>query len=167
MHRKASTICSSSAVATGSRALALMLLAAAPGPAAKEASFFRGINLNGPALTIDGRSWEAGKEAKDFKATGKTFANQKVILKPSADAARTQMIRSSVWGAEVKLEVNDVPPGVYQCFLYVWDKVHVHDFHATILHLLGIDHERLTYRYGGRDYRLTDVFGNVVGEILA
>ena len=42
------------------------------------------------------------------------------------------------------------------------DKVHVHDFHATILHLLGLDHERLTYRYGGRDYRLTDVDGRVV-----
>ncbi|MCG3197197.1 MAG: DUF1501 domain-containing protein [Candidatus Omnitrophica bacterium] len=47
------------------------------------------------------------------------------------------------------------------------DKVHVHDFHATILHLMGFDHERLTYRYGGRDYRLTDVHGNVVKEILA
>ncbi len=46
-------------------------------------------------------------------------------------------------------------------------RTHVHDLHATILHLLGIDHERLTYRYGGRDYRLTDVFGNVVKEILA
>lgn len=46
-------------------------------------------------------------------------------------------------------------------------KVHVHDVHATILHLLGIDHERLTYRYSGRDFRLTDVSGNVVREILA
>ncbi len=45
--------------------------------------------------------------------------------------------------------------------------VHVHDFHATILHLLGLDHERLTYRHAGRDYRLTDVEGKVVGEILA
>jgi hypothetical protein len=47
------------------------------------------------------------------------------------------------------------------------DKVHVHDLHATILHLMGIDHERLTYRYGGRDYRLTDVYGHVVRGILA
>ncbi|MDP3069347.1 MAG: DUF1501 domain-containing protein [Opitutaceae bacterium] len=46
-------------------------------------------------------------------------------------------------------------------------KVHVHDFHATILHLLGLDHERLTFRHGGRDYRLTDVFGHVVRDILA
>lgn len=45
--------------------------------------------------------------------------------------------------------------------------VHVHDFHATILHLLGLDHERLTYRHAGRDYRLTDVSGHVVKEILA
>jgi len=45
--------------------------------------------------------------------------------------------------------------------------VHVHDFHATILHLLGIDHEKLTYRHAGRDYRLTDVEGHVVKEILA
>lgn len=47
------------------------------------------------------------------------------------------------------------------------DKVHVHDFHATILHLLGLDHERLTYRHTGRDYRLTDVHGEVVKSILS
>ena len=47
------------------------------------------------------------------------------------------------------------------------DKVHVHDLHATILHLLGLDHERLTYRYGGRDFRLTDVEGSVVDQIFA
>lgn len=46
-------------------------------------------------------------------------------------------------------------------------KVHTHDLHATMLHLLGLDHERLTYRHGGRDYRLTDVKGRVVREILA
>jgi arylsulfatase A-like enzyme len=45
--------------------------------------------------------------------------------------------------------------------------VHVHDFHATILHLLGLDHTRLTYRYAGRDFRLTDVHGNVVQAVLA
>ena len=46
------------------------------------------------------------------------------------------------------------------------DKVHVHDMHATVLHLLGLDHERLTYRHAGRDYRLTDVYGQVVKKIL-
>jgi hypothetical protein len=52
-------------------------------------------------------------------------------------------------------------------FAAVEDRVHVHDLHATILHLLGLDHEKLTFRYGGRDYRLTDVHGRVVKEILA
>jgi hypothetical protein len=47
------------------------------------------------------------------------------------------------------------------------DKVHVHDLHATILHLMGLDHERLTYHYSGRNFRLTDVYGRVVNEILA
>ena len=47
------------------------------------------------------------------------------------------------------------------------DGVHVHDFHATILHLLGIDHERLTYKYQGRRFRLTDVHGKVVNQILS
>jgi uncharacterized protein (DUF1501 family) len=47
------------------------------------------------------------------------------------------------------------------------DKVHVHDLHATILHLLGFDHTKLTYRFQGRDFRLTDVHGRVVREILS
>ncbi len=46
------------------------------------------------------------------------------------------------------------------------NKVHVHDLHATILHLMGLDHEKLTYRYSGRDFRLTDVHGRVVHEII-
>ena len=49
----------------------------------------------------------------------------------------------------------------------IGDSVHVHDLHATILHLLGLDHTRLTYRHAGRDYRLTDVYGTVVKGILA
>jgi uncharacterized protein DUF1501 len=47
------------------------------------------------------------------------------------------------------------------------NRCHVHDLHATVLHLLGIDHTRLTRRYSGRDFRLTDVAGNVVRDILA
>ena len=46
------------------------------------------------------------------------------------------------------------------------DGVHVHDFHATILHLMGLDHTRLTYRHSGRDYRLTDVYGDVVRKVI-
>ena len=46
------------------------------------------------------------------------------------------------------------------------DPVHVHDLHATVLHLMGLDHERLTFRFQGRDYRLTDVSGHVVKKIV-
>jgi hypothetical protein len=47
------------------------------------------------------------------------------------------------------------------------DKVHVHDLHATLLHLLGFDHTKLTYRFQGRDFRLTDVAGELVPKLLA
>lgn len=49
----------------------------------------------------------------------------------------------------------------------VKDRMHIHDFHATLLHLMGIDHERLTYHYSGRDFRLTDVHGEVAHGIIA
>ena len=49
----------------------------------------------------------------------------------------------------------------------VADPVNVHDFHATMLHLLGIDHKQLTYRFEGRDYRLTDIHGELVQKLLA
>ena len=49
----------------------------------------------------------------------------------------------------------------------VKDPAHIHDLNATILHLLGIDHKRLTFRFQGRDFRLTDVHGNVVSDLLA
>jgi uncharacterized protein (DUF1501 family) len=52
-------------------------------------------------------------------------------------------------------------------FNAVEDRVHVHDLHATILHLLGFDHEKLTYRFQGRDFRLTDVHGLIVDKLLA
>jgi hypothetical protein len=46
-------------------------------------------------------------------------------------------------------------------------KMHVHDLHATMLYMLGMDHTKLTYRYGGRDFRLTEVAGNIVKEVVA
>ena len=52
-------------------------------------------------------------------------------------------------------------------YFAVEDKVHMHDLHATLLHLLGLDHEKLTYKYAGRDFRLTDVAGRVVKEVMA
>lgn len=53
------------------------------------------------------------------------------------------------------------------CFRAVQNKVHVHDLHATIQYLLGIDHDKLAYRYSGRDFRFTDVHGRVLREIVA
>jgi uncharacterized protein (DUF1501 family) len=52
-------------------------------------------------------------------------------------------------------------------FAAVENKVHVHDLHATLLHLMGFDHEKFTYRYAGRDFRLTDVHGRIIKEMLA
>ena len=52
-------------------------------------------------------------------------------------------------------------------FNAVEDRMHVHDFHATMLHLLGLDHKKLTFRFQGRDFRLTDVHGEVVTKLLA
>jgi len=52
-------------------------------------------------------------------------------------------------------------------FAAVENRMHVHDLHATILHLMGIDHERLTFRFSGRDFRLTDMHGKVARDIIA
>ncbi len=105
------------------RFLAVALLAGLAWPVAgraEEAKFLRGINLGGPAVTIDGQAWE-GSEAKSFQASGKTFENQQVTLKPTTDGERARMIRSSVWGDKVDVELREVPAGAVQVFLYVWE----------------------------------------------
>ncbi|HEX7859560.1 MAG TPA: DUF1553 domain-containing protein [Verrucomicrobiae bacterium] len=94
---------------------------------APEATFFRAINLNGPALTIEGYPWEADDE-KQLKATGSSFENQTVPLKPPTDAERSKMIRSSRWGSKVDLEIRDVPAGDYQVLVYVWEDNHSERF---------------------------------------
>jgi hypothetical protein len=53
------------------------------------------------------------------------------------------------------------------CYNVVENPVHIHDLNATILHSLGLNHEKLTYRFQGRDFRLTDIHGNVVKDVLA
>ena len=53
------------------------------------------------------------------------------------------------------------------CYNITENPVHVHDLNATILHLMGVNHERLTFKFQGRDFRLTDIHGNVVKQILA
>jgi hypothetical protein len=84
------------------------------------ATFYRGLNLNGPAVVIDGQQWD-GNDAKDFRCNGQSFANQSVPLKPPTDRQRSEMIRSSRWGEAIDVELTNVPAGVYQCFLYVWE----------------------------------------------
>jgi hypothetical protein len=97
---------------------------------------------------------------------GRTPMAQGDVNKP--EAGRDHHIRGfSMW-----LAGGGIKPGISHGatdelgYYAVENPVHVHDLHATMLHLMGIDHERLTYRYQGRDFRLTDVSGKVVREIL-
>ncbi len=92
---------------------------------------------------------------------------------PGANAGKVNGRDHNHWGFTTWLAGGGVKGGLaYGAtdefgFQSVENKVHVHDLHATLLHLLGFDHEKLTYRFAGRDFRLTDVEGNVVKEILA
>jgi len=72
----------------------------------------------------------------------------------------------SIWLAGGGIKGGTIRGATDDFGMHALDPVTIHDLHATILHLLGIDHERLTYRFGGRDFRLTDVHGNVVRELL-
>jgi hypothetical protein len=92
---------------------------------------------------------------------------------PGSNAGKINGRDHNHWGFTVWLAGGGVKGGtVYGAtdefgFKAVENPVHVHDLHATILHLLGFDHEKFTYRYAGRDFRLTDVHGKVVKEVLA
>lgn len=93
--------------------------------------FFRGINLGGPAVSIDGQAWEAN-DAKNLNINGNVFENQTVLLKPATDPERAKMIRSSRWGGKVDVELTDVPAGDYQVFLYVWEDNHTERFDILV-----------------------------------
>ncbi|HVV99302.1 MAG TPA: DUF1549 domain-containing protein, partial [Planctomycetaceae bacterium] len=84
------------------------------------AMFFRGLNLNGPALKIDGHDWE-GRDSSRYACNGNAFENQSVPLRPETDRARAQMLRSSRWGRDINVDLLEVPDGQYQVFLYVWE----------------------------------------------
>jgi Protein of unknown function (DUF1501) len=98
---------------------------------------------------------------------GRTPMAQGDVSKPKA--GRDHHIRGfSMWMAGGGIKPGASYGGTDELGYYAVDNpVHVHDLHATMLYLLGIDHERLTYRYQGRDFRLTDVAGKVVNGILA
>ncbi|MCI0376670.1 MAG: DUF1501 domain-containing protein [Gemmataceae bacterium] len=91
---------------------------------------------------------------------------------PGANAGRVNGRDHNHWGFSMWLAGGGVKGGIVHGatdefgFQAAQDRVHIHDLHATLLHLLGFDHERFTYRYAGRDFRLTDVHGRVVREII-
>lgn len=85
-----------------------------------EISFYRGINLNGPACEIDGQKWE-GRGAKNLAVRGRGFALPDAELRVPADAARADMIRSSLRGPDASAELTAVPKGSYLVYLYVWE----------------------------------------------
>ncbi len=95
------------------------------------------------------------------------------LPQPGSNAGKVNGRDHNHWGFSVWLAGGGVKGGTAVGatdefgFKAVENRVHVHDLHATILHLLGFDHEKLTYRYAGRDFRLTDVHGRVVKEVLA
>ncbi|MCH8046679.1 MAG: DUF1501 domain-containing protein [Planctomycetes bacterium] len=95
------------------------------------------------------------------------------LPQPGANAGKINGRDHNHWGFSVWMAGGGIKGGqAYGAtdefgFKAVENPVHVHDLHATMLHLLGFDHTRLTYRYAGRDYRLTDVHGNVVKELIA
>lgn len=95
------------------------------------------------------------------------------LPQPGANAGKVNGRDHNHYGFTVWLAGGGVKGGqVYGAtdefgFRAVENRVHVHDLHATVLQLLGFDHTRLTYRYAGRDFRLTDVHGEVVRELLA
>jgi uncharacterized protein (DUF1501 family) len=92
---------------------------------------------------------------------------------PGSNAGKVNGRDHNHWGFTVWLAGGGVKGGTVVGatdefgFKAVENKVHVHDLHATMMHLLGFDHEKFTYRYAGRDFRLTDVHGKVVREVLA
>ncbi|HMD82266.1 MAG TPA: T9SS type A sorting domain-containing protein, partial [Anaerolineales bacterium] len=96
--------------------------------------FYRALNLNGPALTIDGRNFEAMTGAANFSYTTNRglFANQSITLIPATDANRATMIRSSIWGYSVTLTVGAIPAGTYQVYVYVWEDSNAQTFSVSM-----------------------------------
>ncbi|MBS0205783.1 MAG: PSD1 domain-containing protein [Planctomycetes bacterium] len=105
--------------------LAQAVRAADPAP-----SFYRGLNLNGPPVTIDGNTWE-GRDSRLYVCKDQMFENQAVALDPATDAERARMIRSSRYGGN-RVELNDISPGTYTIFLYVWEDNNAETYSVAI-----------------------------------
>jgi hypothetical protein len=93
--------------------------------------FHRAISLNGPAATINGQKWDAASDPH-WKISGQRFENQKISLKPAADAATARMIRSSVWGASAEATLKNVPAGNYIVYLHVWEDNDPEEFEVLL-----------------------------------
>ncbi|MBI1349268.1 DUF1553 domain-containing protein [bacterium] len=104
---------------------AVVLLADEPTP-----RFFRGLNLNGPAVTIDGHLWD-GADNPQYRSKDKAFENQSIPLVPETDPERARMLRSSRWG-DVEILLTDVPNGRYTVFVYVWEDNNAERYSLTL-----------------------------------
>ena len=126
-----------------------------------------------PSLGADSASDSAAASGEPSSMPGKSSQGERAdgdiekIVTVHVEASDGRMIHGQ--DLVVAAEKAGLTYGATDDYSYniVKDPVHVHDLNATILHCLGIDHERLTYRYQGRDFRLTDVHGRVVSELLA
>lgn len=105
----------------------LVLVAAfipqSPGIGAAEPAFYRAININGPAFTLDGNAWEGSKGAPNFASPDTPVENQSIPLFPPTDEARARMIRSFTYqgGGNNRVTLSQVPAGSYSVFLYAWE----------------------------------------------
>jgi hypothetical protein len=131
--------------------------------------------IDGPIAALIADLKKVGLFEETLIVWGGEFGRTPVVEMPTpgSNAGKINGRDHNHWGFSVWLAGGGVKGGTtYGAtdefgFKAVENKVHVHDLHATILHLMGFDHERLTYRYAGRDFRLTDVHGKVVKEVIA
>ncbi len=112
--------------------LAMILFMASPIRADEPAVFLRGVNLNGPGVVIDGNRWDGEAEAPGLEVDGFTMDYPAIALNPGTDRARASMIHTSRWGDNVHVTFEDIPRGVYQIFLYVWEENNAVDFRVTL-----------------------------------
>jgi len=105
-----------------------------PGPSGKadQWQFWRGINVGGPALKIDGHTWE-DEDAPGFECRDQKLVNRQVVLRPPTDPAREQMIRSFRWNrGRTEAVLHNVPPGTYAVYIYVWEETTPTRFDVSI-----------------------------------
>ena len=110
------------------------------GPPAKTGPwrFWRGININGPPIEIDGNRWE-GDAAPGFVCKDRPLLSPHVPLRPPTDAARAKMIHSFRWNREVSIALGDVPKGTYAVYAYVWEETAPETFSIRLSGKLIVD----------------------------